>query len=273
MLPEQDLNLAVGRWLAAAPTVTAPRDLHAASMAAVQRRRQFPGGLARLRTGVWPAARPLVRLVAIAAVVGTVLALTALLAVWVGARLRSEDLEQRLQARWPVPFTYAIVGWSAGGRAPGTPDPAQDGWGPDDAAERGVLVGVGPVWGHSDDGRYVLRRDPAGFLEDLRDRSHVPMGPIEPTVVDGRPAMTAAIEPQGWDLHFGERTLGLAGMGYTFRQPSRLIVTAVDGQSVFIQIWTRDRKAFAAWLPTAMRFVDSIRFLQTSSSATPSDRP
>jgi hypothetical protein len=282
MLPERDLEIAVGRWLATAPTLSAPSELHDDSMASLRGRRQRPRILAQVRPGSWPTARPVLRFVASAAVVVALLAAGALLAVWVGARLEADDLRQRELSTHPLPFTYAIppdsglapdrpfdawvVGWSAGGsKEDRAARSASEPWGPNPAAEHGVMIGVGPVWGHSIEGRFVLRRDPAGFLEDLRDRARVAMGPIEAATVSGIPALAADIDQLQTDLHPGTNTAGLAGKGYVADFPSRLIVTVVDEHPVFIQIWARNAKALEAWLPTAQQFVDSIRFADASS--------
>jgi hypothetical protein len=192
-----------------------------------------------------------------------------------------------------VPFAYTIppesglradvvavtelLGWSSGDPVPGPSlDPtAAQVYGPPANAAHGVMIGVGPIWGHGStccppratpggSGRYQLRTDPAGFLNDLDKESGVPMGAIEQTAIDGRPATAADVQPGGTDLHFGPVQFGLTGGGYMFRYPSRLVAIDVNGRLVFVQIWAQTKAGLDEWLPTAMRFVESIRFLEPS---------
>ncbi len=43
--------------------------------------------------------------------------------------------------------------------------------------------------------------------------------------------------------------------------PSRLIVSEVDGSTIFIVIWARTAQELEAWLPIADEFVESIHFV------------
>jgi len=305
MAPQRDLELELRDWLTSMPTLTAAPELHADSIEALRRRRQRPRAIASFRSGTWPPARPIARSLVLVGLILLLVIGSALVVAVGGERIlprpfptqrpsttqvqHPAPLEQQ-KNRFEVPFAYTIplesalreddtsvtelLGWSSGDPVPGASldlNSAQA-WGPSANAAHGVMIGVGPIWGHGSTccpgpatpggpGRYQLRTDPAGFLIDLRSQSGVPMGAIEATKVDGRDALTASIEPGGTDLHFGAVQPGLVGNGYMFRYPSRLIATQVGGRLIFVQIWAQTKAGLDEWMPTAMQFVDSIRFL------------
>jgi hypothetical protein len=58
------------------------------------------------------------------------------------------------------------------------------------------------------------------------------------------------LNPHDWGLELG----GEAPFAY------RLIAFDVDGLPLLIQVWARGYDELHAWLPTAMTFVDSVRF-------------
>ena len=186
------------------------------------------------------------------------------------------------QARtFSQPFNYVIPDGSGLRLAEGGPHPSLIGWidGPDLGVPQsdarayggqrsgrnvgGILVGLGGnASSHSSTGRFQLGREPAEFLASLGDAQHVDVGPISESLVDGRPALTASVVATGYnDIHVGVPGGGLGIAPYTqLTVPSRLTVTVVDGETVFIQIWGRSPANLDALLPTATRFVESMRF-------------
>jgi hypothetical protein len=146
-----------------------------------------------------------------------------------------------------------------------TPEDVLPGMEPTPWSARGIIVGYGSeAWSHGPEGRFMLRTTPAEFLADLRDIAGTPMGPIVETTLDGRPALTTTLPGTGGsDIHVSGRMLGLAG-GAPYAlvtMPSRLIITEIDGTTVFVLIWARTGADLTAWLPAADAFVRSIHFL------------
>ena len=128
---------------------------------------------------------------------------------------------------------------------------------------RGVVVGsaVEP-WSHGAEGRFMLRTAPAEFLADLRDTAGSDMGVISATRLDGRPALTATLVGTGGsDIHVTGRMLGPAGVFVQVTMPSRLVVSEVDGSTIFILTWARTAQELERWLPFADEFVESIHFV------------
>ena len=175
------------------------------------------------------------------------------------------------------PFSYSIPPGSDLRLANGSPSENMIGWvvGPDVAAENvayggqdlrtgnksGIIIAAGErPWSHAGD-RYYLRTEPAGLLADLRDRSGLHLGPFIDTELDGRPALTATKDDNtGTDVHVSGPISGLQQASVGIADPSRLIVTNVDGVTVIVVIWARTKENLDAFQPAATAFVDSIRF-------------
>jgi hypothetical protein len=88
------------------------------------------------------------------------------------------------------------------------------------------------------------------------------MGPIEQTTLDGWPALTVMLPGHGGsDIHVTGRMLGLSGTYAQVTMPSRLIVSEVDGSTIFVLIWARTAEGLDEWLPVADEFVASIHFV------------
>ena len=93
------------------------------------------------------------------------------------------------------------------------------------------------------------------------------MGAITETTLDGRSALTTQLPGIGGsDIHVTGRMQGLAGTFALVTMPSRLIVTEIDGATVFVLIWARTSDDLDKWLPTADAFVQSIHFLPGTGS-------
>lgn len=164
----------------------------------------------------------------------------------------------------------AAIAWVVG---PDLPPPSDDpvdggvlpdygGQRPDSGNVRGVIVASGErAWSHAG-GRFQIDPAPAAFVADLRDRFGVAMGPIVETTLDGRPAVTTVLTgTTGNDIHVDEPMTGLAtGPFVLLDNPARLIVTEVDGETVFVLVWARTTADLEAWMPVADGFVDSIHF-------------
>jgi hypothetical protein len=85
---------------------------------------------------------------------------------------------------------------------------------------------------------------------------------IEETSVDGRPALIATLPGHsGSDIHVDGQMRGLGGTYVMVNMPSRLMVSEVDGETVFILIWARTDQELERWLPVADEFVASIHFV------------
>jgi len=214
-----------------------------------------------------------------------ILALIAMAIVGLGvagaALLREDATPKELQSTFFRHFEYAFPVDSAM-HASNNADPAMVAWagGPDtwDGATldtedgssqphrrqvRGVVIGRGgETWSHGNGGRFMLRTPPAEFLTDLRDTANVPMGPIQQTKLDGRAALTVMLPGTGGtDIHVTGRTQGLGGIYVRVTMPSRLIVSELDGDTVFVFIWARTAQELDKCVPMADEFVTSIHFL------------
>ena len=200
----------------------------------------------------------------------------------VGAALLREDPTPKdLQSRFFHHFEYRfpadsamhvsgfsfpeLIAWAGG---PDTWDGATldtegDSNQPQPRQVRGIVIGRGgEAWSHGNGGRFMLRTAPADFLADLRDTGNVPMGPIERTTLDGRAALTVMLPGTGGtDIHVTGRMQGLFGTYVRVTMPSRLLVSEVDGTTVFIYTWARTARELDRWLPVADEFVASIHFL------------
>jgi hypothetical protein len=241
-------------------------------------RQAWPAGRRALPSGSRPIPSALVRVLLMALIA------TALIALGVvgSALLREDPVPKQLNSRFFRDFEYAIpvestmrvsaisrlemVAWvdgpdlwpiatgEEGAGGGGEPQPGQ---------VRGVVIGSGgEAWSHGNGGRFMLRTAPAEFLTDLRDTAHTPMGPIEQTTLDGSPALTVMLPGTGGsDIHVTGRMLGLSGTYVQVTMPSRLIVSEVDGDTIFVLIWARTAQVLEAWLPVADEFVESIHFV------------
>jgi len=245
-----------------------------AATAQVRRRRLSPGTLVPRRVAY--------------AFVALLLALAAAgLALVASGVLRQDVGPTETAERFVRPFEYAIpadsglhpvadepnnraIAWVVGpDLPPPTPDPVQGsvvpdygGQRPDSGNTRGVIVASGEkAWSHAGD-RFYIEPAPPAFVADLRDRFGVAMGPVVETSLDGRPAVATVLTGASQnDIHVLGPITGLPrGPFVLLDDPARLIVTEVDGTTVFVLIWARTAADLDAWMPVADRFVDSIHF-------------
>jgi hypothetical protein len=112
-------------------------------------------------------------------------------------------------------------------------------------------------------GRQTIRFTPLGFMTDLRDVEGAGFDEFQTVLVDGREAVAATLSDTrsrcATDVHF---VLGVVGQPYvSLGLPARMLAVDVDGVTVVIQIWSRDDKDLASWLPAANAFVDRFHFL------------
>lgn len=204
--------------------------------------------------------------------------------------------EKELDSRFFKPFEYAIpagselqpaasgqvvAAWVVGENDPGPADgPRWGGQAEESGNTRGILVATGEnAWIHGNAGREELPDDPIGFLETLRDSGDVDMEPIEATTLDGRPAAAARTARDraqySGDLHVAGPMTGLATASpWVLRDfPYRLIVTEVDGYTIFVQIWARSNEELDAFMPVATEFVDSIHFVDDATAPVETPAP
>ena len=219
-----------------------------------------------------------------------VLAIVALALIAAGAFRHDSAPTPTQTAEWFVrPFEYAIpagsglrpvadgphrdvIGWVEDSDGPLGPsaDPLLGGVTPDFGGQRpesgiarGVIVGSGEkAWSHAGD-RFFISPMPAAFLADLRDRFGVDMGPIVEASVDGRSAVSTVLTGTGEnDIHVSGPITGLVSQPFVLvNNPARLVVTEVDGETIFILAWARTTADLEAWMPVADQFIRSIHFL------------
>jgi hypothetical protein len=217
-------------------------------------------------------------------VVGLIVIALAALAL-IGSGAFRQDRIPKATTEWFLrPFEYAIpaasalrpaadgphydaIAWVEGGNFPRgiNEDPPYGGQLPGSGGVRGIIVATGEhAWSHGTEGRFFLRPAPAEFIADLRDTAGVDMGPVAEATLDGRPALTTMITgPGGNDIHVDGPITGLT-FGHLFvllTPPTRLIVTEVDGETIFVLIWARTLDDLNAWMPVADEFIASIHFL------------
>jgi hypothetical protein len=248
-------------------------DLRPAILAATQAQPQVRGWRMRLALPALPSVPRLLVLVLLAiAIIGI-----GLLGI---GMLRREARPEGVAADFIRPFEYGasadsslhrvpgrapeFVEWVAGPTLPPIPgDQSGSGRHPDPTQARGVFVGSGLVaWAHGTDRRFVLRTAPAEFLTDLRDMAHTPMGRIEATTVDGRPALAVVLPGTGGsDIHLTGPMTGLSRDYVLVNLPARLTVLEIDRRTVFILSWARSPADLDAWLPVADGFVSTFHFL------------
>jgi hypothetical protein len=242
---------------------------------AVLDRRAWPGrGLANRSIPMLPG---LTRVLLLALLASALVALGV-----VGAALLREDrTPKELQSTFFRHFEYRIpvnsamhvsgnaapemVAWAGGADTwdAATSDIADGSSQPHPRQVRGVVIGRGgETWSHGNGGRFMLRTAPADFLRDLRDIANTSMGPIQQTTLDGRPALAVMLPgTSGSDIHVTGRMQGLSGTYVRVTMPSRLIVSELDGDTVFVFIWARTTEELDTWMPVANEFVGSIHFL------------
>jgi hypothetical protein len=161
-----------------------------------------------------------------------------------------------------------IVAWVDGPDYPPNPDaqPRYGGQAPGSGSLAGIIVASAEeAWSHGPSGRFMLRTTPAGMIADLRDTAAVPMGTIEQTTLDGRPALTVPLVGlQTRDIHVTGQMKGLALDFVLLAAPSRLTVADIDGTTVFVLVWARTAADMGAMIPVAGEFLASIHFLPES---------
>jgi hypothetical protein len=219
-----------------------------------------------------------------------VLAIVALALIAAGAFRHDSAPTPTQTAEWFVrPFEYAIpagsglrpvadgphrdvIGWVEDSDGPpghsadpllGGVTPDFGGQRPESGIARGVIVGSGEkAWSHAGD-RFFISPTPAAFIADLRDRFGVDMGPIVEASVDGRSAVSTVLTGTGEnDIHVSGPITGLVSQPFVLvNNPARLVVTEVDGETIFILAWARTTADLEAWMPVADQFIRSIHFL------------
>lgn len=103
-----------------------------------------------------------------------------------------------------------------------------------------------------------LRDDPAGFLADLGAKSVFLVEAVRETQLGELAAHAAFVTlDRHWYSHldFPDH-----GGSVDFAHPSFVLVTQVEDALLLVQVWAETREELEAWLPTAMQFVDSVRF-------------
>ena len=142
--------------------------------------------------------------------------------------------------------------------------------------------------------RFPIGDDPAAFLDTLRARARIQIEASTETTVDGYPALVTTVDPAGsvgctyGDIFMGDDNFVQNGFPYSrglveLDVPSRWYVFKVDGQTILIVAWGATRGDLDAWLPSANRIVESVRFAigtppvspwsDTSAPAAPSSTP
>jgi hypothetical protein len=155
----------------------------------------------------------------------------------------------------------AIIGFTAGGTG-AYGFGLGESWEPTDFQEgsRGVVIAdVTDTKLHGMEG-LPLGSDAASFIQVLTDSEWWDVRDATETVVDGRPAVSGRlvrVVPDWW-THLD--TVDANGTLIEFMHPSHLIVTDVGDRVVLIQVWAGTDAELDAWMPTAMVFVDSLRF-------------
>ena len=139
---------------------------------------------------------------------------------------------------------------------------------PEPSNVRGIVVAsASAAWAHGPDGRFMVQRDPAGFIADLRDLGGLRMGPVSPTTLDGHAALTVTLlGTGGTDVHVTGAMTGLSQDYVLMNLPARLIVADVDRATIFVLAWARTTEDLEAWLPVADEFVSSIHFRRGDQS-------
>jgi hypothetical protein len=136
----------------------------------------------------------------------------------------------------------------------------------------GIRVGSAEsAWAHdcgAGDARTPLRADPWGFVHDLRTIAGVELGWVEEsTTMGGHPALTG---DQGRnegcisDLHVGgDIALNLVAGGdhLSLDDVARWFIADVDGATIFVRVSASTPAGLDARLPSALRFVKTMRFL------------
>lgn len=290
MSADVDLERLIAVWLIEEAPTSAPDRI----LAAVAQRIDVSalGRVSRVTQDIHPST--VGRFVGIAAVV-------AILAAGVGIGGRLFDLEvsapsaslasspsagpsasPSVDASFVRPFAYTIPAGSGLKIVRESPFFSLVGGGSTD--DRGIVIASAETaWTHGASGRFALRSAPADFLADLRDSASVDtagaigidLSAAAATTLDGRPALMAATSPggrTGYDIHVVGSMEGLTGGTpvILLAFPYRLIVTEVDGVTVFVQIWARSDTDLAAWMSTAAQFVHSIHFVDQPSGSPPS---
>ena len=112
-------------------------------------------------------------------------------------------------------------------------------------------------------GRILIRKTPAGLLEDLGAIGGLTLTAPSETIFDGRVATVTRRAEYPITCATGDLHIDGGGLGSDFislSRPASMILSEVDGRTVLIDIWAVDDVELESWLPTAMEFVDSIRF-------------
>jgi hypothetical protein len=114
-------------------------------------------------------------------------------------------------------------------------------------------------------GRIPIYGTPAEVLDNLQVIGGMSFGPASPATLDGRPGVSADMDPRGnkcgpaADIHVVN---GLTGSNNSVEMNvyARLILADFDGVVVGVMIWTADADEFDRWVATDMGLVNSMNF-------------
>jgi hypothetical protein len=110
-----------------------------------------------------------------------------------------------------------------------------------------------------------LNTEPSAYLEELRDRIGVGIGPISPATLGNLVAVRATVDPaanscEGSRIH--EDGLGLSWVTFepSLDNPGTLIVGRTGDTTIGVLISASNDELLAEWLPIAQAYVDSFIF-------------
>lgn len=117
--------------------------------------------------------------------------------------------------------------------------------------------------GYSTSESAVISGTPTEVIENLRVIGGVGIGAQSSITWDGRPALSADIDPlrhvcEAPHIHLPELPLRRGALPLDV--PARLILADVDGLVVGVQIWSEDAADLDEWIATAAGFVETIHF-------------
>ena len=131
-------------------------------------------------------------------------------------------------------------------------------------AQRGaVLAYLGEPEVHQCGGptsRVVVRRDPAGLLQDLEGIAGFDVRDIESRSVGGRTAASALVIGPGCgqDIHLRQVGLSHDSLLLEISGPTFLTAVNVDGQTVLLQLWAHTEEELARWIDEMGPMLDSM---------------
>ena len=110
-----------------------------------------------------------------------------------------------------------------------------------------------------------LSRDPATFMDELRDEVGVGLGATREAMLGNLPAVEAEIVPAAGRcsdalIHANGLGLGWSGLEPELRGPATLIVASANATSIGVMISASNEDGYSDWLPVARAYVDSFVF-------------